>query len=443
MSQAMQPFRPDTALPAAIAQIVSQQGGQLANPLAEGVGSSFANLSFKGKIFRIKYAGEEVVLQDPNTGFALQFIDVVVVDAKGTLSKTYYATGYTEGVTEQPDCSSEDGITPTAPVGKQVQCHDCRMCKWNVFGSKPQQQGQPASNSKACADTRKTAIVPIYNIANERFGGPMLLRVPAASLSGLAQFSRTLAGQGAPFYAAVVRITFDNEAAFPKLVFTPLRFLNEQEAAQILELRQDIRVADILSSGAMTSTAALPPPMAGQVPSSMQGAPTQTPVAAQASAPPVTTAAPPAQQYAPPVQQYAPPAEPVYAPQQPVQPAPGGVAFGVPTPPPPAPQAYAAPQIPVTAPVQQAPQPPPVYAPPVAPPAAPQYAPPQAPPVQQQYAPPVQQYAPPAAPPTGTGFAPPADSTQQYAPPQAPPIAPAQQGPVSQQVLNSIDAMLG
>ncbi len=442
MSQAMQPFRPDTALPAAIAQIVQQQGGQLANPLAEGVGSSFANLSFKGKIFRIKYAGEEVVLQDPNTGFALQFIDVVIVDAKGTLSKTYYATGYTEGVTEQPDCSSEDGITPFAPVGKQVQCHDCRMCKWNVFGSKPQQQGQPASNSKACADTRKTAIVPIYNIANERFGGPMLLRVPAASLSGLAQYSRTLAGQGAPFYAAVVRITFDNEAAFPKLVFTPLRFLNEQEAAQILELRNDIRVADILTSGTTTSTAALPAPVAGQVPSSMQGAPTQTPGAAQASAPPVAPAAPPAQQYAPPQPQYAPP--------QPVQPDPSGVAFGVPTPPPAAPQAAPAPQIPVTAPVQQAPQPPPVYAPPVAPPAAPQYAPPQpqAPPVQQQYAPPQappvqQQYAPPAAPPTGTGFAPPADSTQQYTPPQAPPIAPAQQGPVSQQVLNSIDAMLG
>lgn len=468
MSNAVIPFRPDNILPAVIAQQLVQQGGQMHNPLTDGVGSAYANVSFKGKIFRIKYGGEEVVLVDPATNLALQYMDVVVLDAKSELSKTFYAAGYVEGVSEQPDCSSEDGVTPSAPVGKQVQCHDCRMCKWNAFGSKVSTDGKP-SNSKACADTRKLAVVPIYNLQNERFGGPMLLRVPAASLTGLANFSRTLANQGAPFFAAVVRITFDISAAYPKLDFTPLRFLTDQEAQDVLALRVDPRTAEILRAGTLQTPApALAAPVGGQVPSAMQAQPTQTPAAPVASAPPVVAAAapalvpvpgaahsieqcraggwtdqqmidngiatlsspPPAAPPAPPQAQYVPPpvpqpplapVQPTYAPQQPAQAPPQATAAFGPPPgaPPPPPVAQQAPGIPQTG----------------TPPAPP--APQQAP----QYAPPPQAPAPTYAPPP-----PPQQATQQYAPPPPPPqqpLGPASTGPVPQQVLSAVDQMLG
>src|SRR5690242_2131238 len=109
MSQQLQPFNPQgQQLPAAIAGALATTGGQMPSTLSEGVGANYANVSFKGKVFRIKYNGQEHHLVDPTTQLPLQYMDLVIVDAKGALSKTYYASGYTDGATEQPDCASED-----------------------------------------------------------------------------------------------------------------------------------------------------------------------------------------------------------------------------------------------------------------------------------------------------------------------------------------------
>lgn len=363
MSQNLVPINPamqNAQMPAAIQQQLASMGyNPQDSALSQGVGVQFANVSFKGKVFRIKYGANEQLLVDPTTNQPLQYLDVIIVDAKKELSKTYYASGYTEGMTEAPDCSSEDGVHPVAPAGKQPQAVDCRTCPWNAFGSKKSADGV-ASNSKACADTRKIVVVPPVNIQNERFGGPMLLRIPAASLTGLAQFDRTLSAQGVPFFAVVARITFDYTVAYPKLQFQALQYLTDQQFAEIVALRADQRTRDILSQGSQSApqNTALPAPapvIQGQPP---QGMPTQNlnaPQLAPMQQPPPPPAPAPAQTAAwgapPPVQQpaQAQPAQPL--PQQPMPPQPQA-SFAPPpmAPPPPVQQAPAQQYAPAPAP---------------------------------------------------------------------------------------------
>lgn len=392
---ALVPFKPQSQLPAAIAQSLAALGGQVPSTLSEGIGSNYANLSFKGKVFRIKFGGQEHTLVDPQTNTPMQYMDLVILDAKGALSKTYYASGYTEGANEQPDCASEDGITPHAPPGKAVQCNDCRLCQWNVFGSKKSNDGI-ATNSKACADTRKLAVVPMQNIRNDNFGGPMLLRVPAASLSNLAEFDRSVRAAGAPFFAVVVRVTFDYNVAYPKLVFTPLQFVSDQMAAEILEMRADLRTREIIDGLALPTAPAAPaaPPIAGSVPAAMAAAQTP-PVPPVVQTPAPAPAAPVASFVAAPAAAQAPAPAPAAT-----------VSFAAPVTPAAPTVAAPAPTIPVTG-------VPPVAAAPVS------FQAPGTPP------PPPAQYAPPVA-----------------APPVAAPPAQAAAGTLPQSVLAAVDSML-
>ena len=66
-------------------------------------------------------------------------------------------------------------------------------------------------------------------------GDAYLLRVPPASLRALGQYTQQLMKRGVPFNAVVTRISFDIEAATPKLVFQFHSFLNEQQYAAIVE----------------------------------------------------------------------------------------------------------------------------------------------------------------------------------------------------------------
>jgi hypothetical protein len=378
MSNNIIQFNPQSNLPSAIAQQLAVLGAPTSSPLSEGVGATYAVLSIKGKVFRIRHGGADTVVLDPQTGQPSQLLEVILLAAKGTLSKTYYASGYVEGTTEQPDCSSEDGVHPVAPVGKSVQCNDCRLCPWNVFGSKKSSDGVP-TNSKACADSRKVVVVPAQDIANERFGGPMLLRVPAASLTPLADFDRTLRGVGAPFYAVVAQLSFDYTVAFPKLVVKPLRFITDAEAAQVLALRDDPRTLEIISDTPAVAAAAPALALPGAMPAALA-------VPAQAPPQPVQPAAQPVQ------------AQPQAQPQQTQPQASQGVSFGPPVAVASAPQAVAAPTIPVTAPVATY-SPPPVFV------------------------------APGVAAPTSV--------------PPAPAVAPGATSTVPLGVLNHVDALLG
>ncbi len=234
--------------------VVPMAGGQVpaifqnldtdADDLSAGVSGGFAVVSYRGSKWRVKYQGEEHPLLD-QSGDPLATIEVVILRANPHITKNYYEKNYTEGAAEAPDCFSLDGIKPEATSPK-LQATSCAKCPKNVFGSRITTDGKP-SKAKACQDNRRLAIVPVNDLKNERFGGPMLLRVPASALADLALMGKNLKARGFPYNAVSVKLGFDIATAYPKLTFRPVRPLTEEEGAEVVELMNDDKIQRILA----------------------------------------------------------------------------------------------------------------------------------------------------------------------------------------------------
>lgn len=218
------------------------QGTTDVDDLSAGVSGGFAVMSFKGSRWKIKHQGEEHQILNGD-GDPVASLEVVILKANPHITKNYYEKGYTEGAAEAPDCYSLDGITPD-PSSPQLQSTSCAKCPKNVFGSRITPAGKKA---KACQDNRRLAITPANDLENDTFGGPMLLRVPAASLAELAMMGKNLKARGFPYNAVTVRIGFDLDVAYPKLTFRPVRPLTDEEAGQVRELLNSDKLERILA----------------------------------------------------------------------------------------------------------------------------------------------------------------------------------------------------
>lgn len=218
---------------------------------SSGIQSSLAILSYRGSKWRIKYRGEERLLLRED-GEPRASIELVLVAASNHLSKIFYRDGYKEGSTEAPDCFSNNGVTPD-PSARAKQANACAACAMNAWGSRITPAGKAG---KACSDSKRVVAVPLMDIENELFGGPMLLRVPAASLNDLATYAQRMKQTGYPLYAIGTRITFDPAANYPKMLFKEIRALTEEEATLVNDLRFDTRTQRILSDNLPEDTAA-------------------------------------------------------------------------------------------------------------------------------------------------------------------------------------------
>jgi hypothetical protein len=79
--------------------------------------------------------------------------------------------------------------------------------------------------------------VPSKDIENTVLGGPMLLRVPPASLSGIGEYSDMLKANSIPYAALATRVGFDLREAYPKMVFTPLVALTDDEIHKVRKMQ--------------------------------------------------------------------------------------------------------------------------------------------------------------------------------------------------------------
>lgn len=218
-----------------------QAGGD--DDLASGISAGFGVVSYRGKVWRIKHRGEERDVMRPDGDGPANSLEFVVVKSAPVISKIFYEEGYQEGSSAPPDCWSTDGIRPD-PASPKKQCSTCAGCPQNAWGSKVTPAGKAG---KACADSKRLAVVPLGDIANEAMGGPLLLRVPAASLQDLATYGKKMQGLGFPYFAIGTRIAFDTKEAYPKFVFSAIRTLTDEEVAQVIALRDDPQVARILN----------------------------------------------------------------------------------------------------------------------------------------------------------------------------------------------------
>ena len=215
----------------------------LTDDLSQGVGGGFAAVSIRAGKFRIKYKGNEIPITDEK-GDPVGSIEAVLVRANAHITKQWFSKPYDEGDTMAPDCFSLDGVSPS-PTSPMVQAKSCAVCPKNAFGSAPPRDGR-ASKGKACQDNRKLAIVPLADIDNEAFGGPMLFRVPPSALQDLAAFGAAWKARGYPYNAIGVRIGMDMEASYPKPTFKAIRPLTSEEAVKILALVHSPAVEKIL-----------------------------------------------------------------------------------------------------------------------------------------------------------------------------------------------------
>lgn len=212
--------------------------------LGAGITSGFAVVSLRGKVWRIKARGEErkLLRQD---GSPEAVIDTVIVRASPHISKIFYIDGYEEGSTAPPDCWSVDGTKPD-PASPKLQSATCAGCPQNAWGSAS--RGGKPSKGKACADSKRLAIVPSNDIKNEIYDGPMLGRVPPASLGELKSYADKLNAMGYPVEAVVTRIGFDVEAEYPSLTFTAVRALTDEEYAEVEKHREGEAVKRVLNT---------------------------------------------------------------------------------------------------------------------------------------------------------------------------------------------------
>lgn len=248
--------------------VTTQQFGPIAkvfqnrpveNNLSAGIQASFPLLGFAGKAWQIRYRGEKHTLMRADGDGPVNSVELVILKAAGVVSKTFYENSYVDGSIEAPDCFSTNGITPEA-TSKKRQSASCAVCPHNAWGSRPPlKPGDPPRKGKACADTKRLAVVMLNQLTNggSEMMGAMLLRVPPASLQEVAMYGVNMTRHGYPEYSIATRVAFDTKEVFPKLLFTAIRPLTEEEGAIVLALRDGEQVDRVLAE-ATEETAATP-----------------------------------------------------------------------------------------------------------------------------------------------------------------------------------------
>jgi hypothetical protein len=209
--------------------------------LSGGVSGGFSVVSIRGSKWRVKHNGEETPLLNAE-GDPVASLEVVILKSSPMLSHIYYEKSYEEGDDQGPDCYSLNGERPEAD-SRNKQADNCATCPNAVWGSKITPAGKKA---KKCQDNRRVAVVPAGDVVNEIYGGPMLLRIPAASLGDLAAFGKGLKAKGFPYNTISARIGFDMDVSYPKLTFKAVRPLTDQQLQEVADHLTSGRVATIL-----------------------------------------------------------------------------------------------------------------------------------------------------------------------------------------------------
>lgn len=209
--------------------------------MAGGItGGGFGNrISLKGSKFRLVQNGTDTaVLSDP-------YLDVVIFALSASVQRMYYAGAYDGNTKERPTCFSHDGKVPS-DESQEKQATACAICPQNVKGSARQ------GNGKACAYKKRVVVVSPDAIDGDVYA----LDVNGQSMFGEQQESANkfsfkgyfekLSLHNVDIAAIVTRVSFDDSASVPKLLFTPMRVLNEDEYTQVTARMGDEEVQNML-----------------------------------------------------------------------------------------------------------------------------------------------------------------------------------------------------
>jgi hypothetical protein len=245
MAQELETFK--SSKPAAA---FASLGGEKHESLADGIGQGYAVIGYKGKNWTIRHDGESypftrTIENDDGEKEVtpMSYIDVIILRSAPSKSKSFYPKkeeggGYDpeSSAGRRPDCASLDGILPDDDVPKK-QAESCGVCPRNVWKTMPN-----GKKGQDCTDYKRLAVCVLPSLAARIMGHPFqepaFLRIPPASLGGLAKFGERMDGMGFHYSTFVTRISFDPDEPHPKFIYTERVKLTDKEAPFVLEMRE-------------------------------------------------------------------------------------------------------------------------------------------------------------------------------------------------------------
>lgn len=195
-------------------------------------GPSFAAIGVKGKEWTIRYRGEsQPVLADDGRSPA-PMLAVVVVGVSKHLSNQWYEGGYQDESNDRPACAAIKGDKPDA-TSPNPQNPTCAGCRRSVFTPVTLANGKTGGR-KECQTRKRIAVVPLDDITNEAWGGPMLLNMSYTSSVKFSQYAQMLARKGAAIEAVATGMRFTPGLAYPQIEFEALGWLSPEQAEQVV-----------------------------------------------------------------------------------------------------------------------------------------------------------------------------------------------------------------
>ena len=207
-------------------------GGVEDNLTATIAGGASGNrrISIKGGVFREIVGGKEVRVSEDRA------INVVLINA-APVSRMFFAGTYTEGEVTKPTCWSSDTQRPDAAVPvEQRQSQFCKDCPQHIKGS-----GQ--GETRACRFQQRIAVMLDGELDKREV---YQVTLPSTSVFGdadgkkmpLQAYGRHLKAYNTPAISIVTEMRFDTASPTPKLIFKPVRELEEQELQIAVEMQK-------------------------------------------------------------------------------------------------------------------------------------------------------------------------------------------------------------
>ena len=212
-----------TAQLPAYLQKFAAKPSDLTESLASEGGGSYNRISTKGGKFHFIEKGEV-----KKTTKNEIYVTILGAEPLGKLhAKTFYMKPYAPGADVQaPDCSSSDGLRPDSWISKP-QADRCHVCPHNEWGS-----AGNGSKGKRCKDSKRLYVVEPDKIEE---GVIYIFSVPPVSLKSIGEVAKQVAASGAPLEAAIIKISFDDDAEvnIPKFEFAG--YLDEEYGVKAIE----------------------------------------------------------------------------------------------------------------------------------------------------------------------------------------------------------------
>ena len=224
------------------------------------------SLGYEGKVWSISLNGEKTKLMKKNEEgdeMPLGIMRVVVLGYNQRRGRAYYEGSYDPAKPGLPLCYSDDGIKVAPRIIKQVEdsgdkpfngwIGKCEGCPMSVKGSKVTDAGKA---STACSQHRMLVVVP----ANKLDFEPLRLKLamtsdydgqsPEQEAQGWYAFSNFMdfiRSRGVKHSAQIVmKMKFDPGVAYPKVLFSPDRPLNNDEVRAIMPVVASDKVKQLL-----------------------------------------------------------------------------------------------------------------------------------------------------------------------------------------------------